>query len=529
MSQSNSDNSTSKKSFPKGEDLGEAPNKRIAKNTLMLYIRMLLSMVVSLYTSRVVLEVLGVEDYGIYGVVGGVVAMFSFLNAAMSSATSRFLTFEMGRGDEQRLKDTFSSALIIHIGIALVVFALAETVGLWFLNNKLVIPDGRMYAAHWVYQCSIISTMLAITQVPYNASIIAHEKMDVYAYVEILNTVLKLLIVYVLLLFDFDKLKFYSILMLFVSIIVIMTYRIYCLRNFSESHFRFVWKKEIIRPMLSFSGWNFYGNMCVTARQQGTNFLINIFFGVVANAASSIATTVNGVLTGFAYNVITAFRPGIIKSYSLKKWDEMKNLTNNAIVFSSLLFVMIVIPCFLEIPFLIDLWLGSEPEYVSMFIRITFISNIFAIITSVFNTGIQATGKMKKISLSASTVFLLSLPVSYVLLHYGYKVEIVYIINLCSVVIVLLINVYLFYKYLRNVDIREIIINILKVLLVSILTGLVIYMVSRNIQQDFLRLVVCCLMSVLMIAILSYIIVLNKVQREYVSHILMSKLCRKRQ
>ena len=218
-------------------------NKRIAKNTIMLYIRMFISMLVGLYTSRVVLATLGVEDYGIYGVVGGVVGMMGFLNASMSGATSRFLTFELGRGDKERLAKTFSSALIVHIAIAIIVFILAETVGLWFLCNKLNIPEGRMEAAHWVYQFSILATMLSITQVPYNATIIAHEKMDVYAYMEILNVTLKLLIVYLLTIGDFDKLKLYAVLTFAVSLIIMMIYRIYCLRHFKESRFHWVWDK----------------------------------------------------------------------------------------------------------------------------------------------------------------------------------------------------------------------------------------------------------------------------------------------
>ena len=227
-------------------------NRRIAKNALMLYIRMFLTMIVGLYTSRVVLATLGVEDYGIYGVVGGIVAMMGFLNASMSGATSRFLTFELGRGDKQRLADTFSSALIVHIGIAVVVLLLAESVGLWFLENKLIIPAGRMNAARWVYQCSILSAMLGITQAPYNASIIAHEKMDVYAYVEILNVTLKLLIVYLLVIGHFDKLILYALLTLAVSVVVMLTYRIYCIRHFEESHFHWLWDKTILKPLLSF-------------------------------------------------------------------------------------------------------------------------------------------------------------------------------------------------------------------------------------------------------------------------------------
>ena len=236
-------------------------NKRIAKNTVMLYIRMGLGMVVSLYTSRVVLQTLEVEDYGIYGVVGGVVAMFSFLNSTMAGATSRFLTFEMGKGDKERLKDTFSSALIIHIGIALLVLILAETVGLWFLNNKLVIPEGRMGAAHWVFQFSVLGMFVGFTQVPYNATIIAHEKMDIYAYIELLHVFFKLGIVYLLVIGNFDKLILYALLTFVVNVIIAMIYRIYCIRHYEESKFRFIWKKDIFRPMLSFSGFNLFVNV----------------------------------------------------------------------------------------------------------------------------------------------------------------------------------------------------------------------------------------------------------------------------
>ena len=287
-----------------GMEREQSSNRRIAKNTLALYVRMFLTMVVGLYTSRVVLATLGVEDYGVYGVVGGITSMLGFLNASMSGATSRFLTFELGRGDKKRLENTFSSAMIVHMGIAAVVLVLAETVGLWFLCHKLVIPPERMTAAHWVYQLSILSSMLAITQVPYNATIIAHENMNVYAYVEILNSVLKLLIVYLLTIGDFDKLILYAVLMLAVSVTVMMTYRIYCVRHYSESHFHWVWDKTHLKPLLSFFGWNIYGNFGSIASSQGINFVINAFLGVAVNAAVSIATTVSGIVNMFASNEI---------------------------------------------------------------------------------------------------------------------------------------------------------------------------------------------------------------------------------
>ena len=339
-------------------------NKRIAKNTIMLYIRMFISMVVGLYTSRVVLATLGVEDYGIYGVVGGVVAMMGFLNASMSGATSRFLTFELGRGDKDRLAKTFSSALIVHIAIAIIVFILAETVGLWFLCNKLNIPEGRMEAAHWVYQFSILATMLSITQVPYNATIIAHEKMDVYAYMEILNVTLKLLIVYLLCIGNFDKLILYASLMLAVSILIMMVYRIYAIHQFPEAHFHWIWDKTYLRPLLSFSGWDLYGNACVIARQQGTNFLINIFYGVVFNAASGIATTVQGTISGLAFNIILAFRPQIIKQYAKGNVEDMSKLVGNAVCFTTILFGCMSIPLILETHYIMKAWLGVDRKSV---------------------------------------------------------------------------------------------------------------------------------------------------------------------
>ena len=319
-------------------------NKRIAKNTMMLYIRMLLSVVVSLYTSRVVLEVLGVEDYGIYGVVGGVVAMFSFLNASMAGATSRFLTFEMGKGDAQRLRDTFSSALIIHIGIALVVFVLAETVGLWFLNNKLVIPEARMEAAHWVYQLSILGMAVSVTQVPYNAAIIAHERMEVYAYMELVNVLLKLGIVFLLKIDYFDRLVFYALLVLIVNVLVALTYRVYCVKHYEETQFSLTWDKGILKSMFGFSAWELLGHFGYTFRTQGVNVVLNMFFGVAINAVTNIATTVQNTMLAFSNNVLVAIKPQIIKRYALGKLEDMLNLMTFGIRCNLLLQLAITLP-----------------------------------------------------------------------------------------------------------------------------------------------------------------------------------------
>lgn len=391
----------------------ESNNKRIAKNTIMLYIRMLLSMVVGLYTSRVVLQTLGVEDYGIYGVVGGVVSMMGFLNASMSGATSRFITFELGRGNIQRVRDTFSSAMIIHIGIALLVILLAETVGLWFLCNKLVIPEGRMTAAHWVYQCSIISAGVGITQTPYTAVVMSREKMDIYAYMELLNVSLKLGIVYLLVIGNFDKLILYAILTLAVSVFMAMLYRVYCIRKFEESRFKWVWDKGLLKPMMSFSVWDLYGNMSFSLVQQGRSFIVNMFFGVVVNAACGIATTVQGVLQGFSGNVVNAIRPQIIKSYASNDKERVQSLIINGTQYSTLLMMLICVPLILNMDSILNLWLGTVPKFASSFCILLLVNSIIGTISSYMIIGIHATGRVKTFIVTG-TLSLMQIPLLYI-------------------------------------------------------------------------------------------------------------------
>ena len=486
-----------------------------------------LGMVVSLYTSRVVLQTLGVEDYGIYGVVGGVVAMFSFLNTTMARATSRFLTFEMGKGDKERLRNTFSSALIIHIGIALLILILAETVGVWFLNNKLVIPEGRMGAAHWVLQLSILGTMVGITQVPYNATIIAHEKMDVYAYVELIDIFLKLGIVYLLYIGDFDKLILYAFLVLVVGVIKAMIYRAFCIRYYEESRFKWLWDKEIIKPMLSFSGLNLYVSMCFTARTQGTTFLINIFFGVISNTANNIATTVDGVLNGLAYNIITASQPNIIKSYSQNKLDEMQNTMRNCMKFSTLFLTLIAVPFYFETPFIIKLWLGQVPYYVVSFIRIALIINFIRLINSVITISLDATGNIKLYSIMTGTINLIALPVSFLLFKIGYDAQFAYVVCLLSFILILTTNIYLLKKQIKEIRLHPILLDILRLLLIVIISILIGKLLYTYMQSGIYRLISIIICNAIVVSILTYIIILNKDQRKCISQFLSQKLFKK--
>lgn len=498
-------------------------NKRIAKNTIMLYIRMFISMVVGLYTSRVVLATLGVEDYGIYGVVGGVVAMMGFLNASMSGATSRFLTFELGRGDKDRLAKTFSSALIVHIAIAIIVFILAETVGLWFLCNKLNIPEGRMEAAHWVYQFSILATMLSITQVPYNATIIAHEKMDVYAYMEILNVSLKLLIVYLLCIGNFDKLILYASLMLAVSILIMMVYRIYAIRHFPEAHFHWIWDKTYLRPLLSFSGWDLYGNACVIARQQGTNFLINIFYGVVFNAASGIATTVQGTISGLAFNIILAFRPQIIKQYAKGNVEDMSKLVGNAVCFTTILFGCMSIPLILETHYIMKAWLGVIPEKSEIFCQILLIASFLGLLNNIWNTCIHATGKIKEISIFSGTFFLISLPIIYVVFQFKAPVESAYLVFILSIVFVNVSNLLIIKKKIPKLKLNFVFLNYIKVIIVLMASYYITSLFKAQMQETFIRLLVDCFICWIIIFASSFIFILNKKQKKSI----ISKICPK--
>ena len=476
-------------------------NRRIAKNTVALYLRMFLTMIVGFYTSRVVLNTLGVQDYGIYGVVGGVIAMMGFLNAAMAGATSRFLTFELGRGDSARLARTFSSALIIHMGIALVVMVLGETVGLWFLCNKLVIPPSRMEAAHWVYQLSIMSSMIGITQAPYDASIISHEKMNVYAYVEILNSLLKLAIVYLLVLGHFDKLKLYAVLTLAVSVTIMMIYRVYCLRHFKETRF----------------------HACVTARQQGINFLINMFFGVTLNAASSIATTVNGMVQGLVFNVITAFRPQIIKRYAQKKIDEMQDLMEKAIEITIILFGILFVPCFFEMPLLLHIWLGIVPAHAIDFCRILLFSCIIGLINSIVNIGNHATGNIKYISFITGSILLTSLPAVYIFFKLNFSSNFAYYTLVIVNILVLSSDLVILKKQISSFSIYALIKRIAQGSIVVAIAAILSYIVYRNMQDSFWRLFVVTAVNLIVLLSVTYCFLLDDKTRKIVK----DKLCQR--
>lgn len=337
---------------------------------------MILVMLVSLYTSRVILAKLGVEDYGIYNVVGGIVAMFSFLNSSMATSTQRYLTYALGKNDNELLKNVFAISLNIHIVIAIFIIILAETFGLWMLNTHLVIPPDRLMAANWVFQLSILTFSINIIQVPYNASIIAHERMNVYAYISIIEVVLKLIIVYILSLTTFDRLIFYAILVFLVQLVVRVIYQAYCRCRFVECHLRFYWDKQLYKEMFGFAGWNMFGSVAWLMRGQGLDIVLNLFFGPIVNAARGITNQVSGAVMSFISNFQVALNPQITKKYAQGEIEQMESLAYNGIKFSLLLLFIIAFPLCLNIDYVLGLWLKDVPRYTSIFIILVIIDSI---------------------------------------------------------------------------------------------------------------------------------------------------------
>ena len=486
----------------------QSNNKRIARNTMMLYMRMGITMLVGLYTSRVALQVLGVSDYGIYGVVGGIVAFMGFLNGSMSGATSRFLTYELGRGTEGKLKETFVSAFWVHLIIAVIIFVLAETVGLWFLYNKLVIPDVRMDAAFWVYQFSVASAVLGITQVPYNASVISHEDMDLYAYIVIANVLLKLLIVYLLMVITIDKLILYAALYFAVSFGIAMYYRWYCIHYYEESHLTLTWDKEIVNKMLKFCGWDLYGNGCVVAKQQGINFLVNMFFGVTLNAGISIASVVSGTLSGFTSNITLALRPQIIKNYAQKDCIAMQNLMSQGIKYIILLQACCTIPFVLEADYVFHLWLDTVPPYAVLFCQWMFIASLFSASNGILIVAIHATGRIKYLSYISGSISVIQLPILYLLYSNGQNPIWAYILSVFGGTAMVVVNIFIAKYNISSLSVRRLFSSMITSLLIVGILTIPFVFIQQQFDSSIWRVVGITSGYILSIGIITFLFVL---------------------
>ena len=394
-------------------------NKRIAKNTVFLYFRMFLIMSVSLFTSRIILKVLGETDFGIYNVVGGIVMMFTFMNGALAGATSRFITFEIGRKDDIQLRKVFNVSFVTHIFIALIVLVLAETIGLWFLYNKMIIPVERMDAAFWVYQISIATCMLSITQVPYTATIIAHENMGIYAYVGIIEALIKLGIVYLIMFSPADKLIAYAILMFLTQAFIMLFYRFYSNRHYTECRLKLVREWKIYKNMFVYATSDMIGNLSVLAQGQGLNMLLNMFFGPAVNAARGIAYQIQGAVTQFSGNFMTAVKPQIIKLYALGKTDDMMELVAQSSCLSYYMMLLLVAPICLEADYILTIWLSEYPDYTVSFLRLALILCMIQTIKTPRTTVFHATGKILLPNTVVGAILCLALPAAYIVLKLG--------------------------------------------------------------------------------------------------------------
>ena len=491
-------------------------NKRIAKNTLLLYMRTLFIMLVALYTSRVVLNALGVQDYGIYNVVGGIVAMFGFINNSMATATQRYLVFALGKEDAENLREVFSTALQIHLLISVLVVLLGETVGLWFLHEKMQIPADRMDAAFWVLQCSIVSAVVMILSVPYNADIIAHEKMSAFAYISILEAVLKLAVVYALVLSPYDKLVFYAFLILAVQLFIRLCYSYYCHKHFPESKYHHLWNKPLIKEMTSFAGWSMCGNLSAVLSSQGLNMLLNVFFGPVVNAARAIAVQVQSSMQQFVGNFQMALNPQITKTYAKGEMEEMHNLIFRSAKFSFYLLFFLSLPVLLETNFILTVWLKTVPDNTVLFLRIIICTSLIYSTANPLIVANQATGRVRKYQAVCGTILLMILPISYLCLKLGCPAYSVFIVHFVIEIITQFARIRML-RPLIGIRIKDYFQHIyLQVALVVALSVIAPLLVYQNMDDTIWRFFTVGVVCVLSVGTVTYRVGLSPHERAFV-------------
>lgn len=491
-------------------------NKRIAKNTLLLYFRMLLMMFVTLFTSRVVLDKLGVTDYGIYNVVGGVVAMLGFLNSSMSNAVQRYLSFEIGKNNDEGVNRIFNVSLLAHAGIAAFVFVVLEIAGVWYLNTHMNIPAGRMDAANWVLQCSIFTTLFTVVQVPYNAIIISKEQMGIYAYISILEVILKLLVVYMLAIGTFDKLKLYSILIMIVTIGIMMVYRFYCASKYSEAKFRFVKDWNLLQQIISFASWNMLGELAWVFTGQGVNIILNSFFGPIVNAARGLSEQVNGAVNRFVANFQTAVNPQLIKNYASNQLEEMKRLLYRSTRFSYYLLLALSLPIILKMDFILHLWLKDVPDYTTGFCQLVLVCSLVSTLSNLLAQVARAYGKIRNYQIVVSVILFMNFPLSYIVLKMGYSPLSTMCVNIGVQGALLFIRLRLTNRMIQMTYanfIKNVLFPVITVTAAALIIPLAIYFMLDNSPISF---VIVCLVSFVSVCLSAYGLGMNVNERQYI-------------
>lgn len=473
-------------------------------------------MTISFFTTRLTLHALGVTDYGVNNVVGGLVSMFSLLSNSLSSATGRFLTFGLGEGDMNKLKKTFSMSINIHIVLALIVVIAIETIGVWFLDHKMTIPADRLTAANWVLQCSVIAFVVGLFSVPYNAAIIAHEKMSAFAYMTIFDAISRLLIVFGIYYYSGDRLILFAILTLAQSVIRQLIYQIYCRRKFEECSYRWGWDRQLGKNMFSFAGWNFIGCTAGLMKDQGVNIVINLFAGPTVNAARGIAMQVNGIVSQFIGNFTMALNPQIIKDYAANELDQMHKLIFWGTRLSYYLFMFLSIPIFFEIEKILQIWLGQVPEHTVLFARLVLVLSLSEITSNTLITAQIATGNIRNYQIVVGGILLLNLPVSYLLLRIGLLPEITVAVAIIISQIALIARLW-FLRSMINLSARQFLqhvyINVLGVTAIATLAPLICYC---TMSPDYIRLFVLSTVSSISSGLAIYYVGCNKEERKLI-------------
>lgn len=504
-------------------------NKRIARNTILLYFRTLIMTCVSLYTSRVILSTLGIVDFGINNVVAGVVSMFTFINSTMSTSTQRYLTFSIGKGDVSETAKIFGMAIRIHLLLGLLVILLCESIGLWMLNAKLVIPEERMFAANCIFQLSLLSFFINVTQVPYNAAIIAHEKMDVYAYISILDVVLKLLIVYSIALIPFDKLITFSVLCFLLTQLNRTIYRIYCKKHFEECNMPYEKDVKLYKEMFNFAAWNLFGSIVWMLRSQGINVVLNLFMGPIVNAARGVAMQVSHAVTNFVNNFTTAVKPQITKNYAQGKLSEMEALTYRGSKFAFFLLFLIAFPLILNIDFVLNLWLKEVPEYTAIFVALILVdSMVHAVFGTPMIASMMATGNIKVYQVVVSSILLGIVPCAYIVLKMGFDAPSVFIVMILFSFLSGVVR-YLFCVRQINYSVKRFMVEVIKPIVLVVFVSLPLPMLVANrmdLEEGWERFIVLFLISFLSSSIVSFSIGLTRQERSAIISTIKSKIVR---
>ena len=502
-----------------------ANNKRIAKNTVVLYIRMIFLMVINLYTSRLVLQALGVDDFGIYNVVGGFVTMFSLLSGALSNAISRFLTFELGRRDIERLKDVFSTSVTIQILLASGIVLIAEAIGIWFLNARMNIPAERMVAANWVFQCSLLTFAVNLISIPYNACIIAHEKMTAFAYISILEVVLKLCIVVLLLFLASDRLIIYGVLLMVLAILIRLVYGVYCSRHFEECHYGFTYNRKLVKEMIGLASWNFLGSSGAVLNSHGVNILMNLFFGVSVNAARGIAVQVNGAVSQFVSSFTTAVNPQITKSYAERNIDHTFKLVFAASKYSYFLMLILVAPIVSETPYILELWLSQVPDYSVLFVRLTLVVTLLSTLSTSLYTLALATGDIKNYQIVVGGLSLSCFFVTYICYKLGLPVEYAYYIAILINVLILFARIKIL-SGLTGLNVKNFIFEVIvRVAFVSFVVFFLLYLYNIHYShQTIYKVLIRVIIITIVNAVSIWLFGLKTPEKQYIRSMVVNKI-----